>query len=165
MLFRSYARFIHMVLFDMGIVPEEEPFRTVIHQGMILNNGEKMSKSKGNTIDPDDYDPDELRFYLMFIGHYFDGGSWSDRNLVGVQRFIRRFIEWMKRDGSDVIDVDSFRDAIFDHTMYFKFNKVVSSFMTLLNEHKGKSLNIECREKLIGLIEIYMPGIRGKIVG
>ncbi|MPR13849.1 class I tRNA ligase family protein, partial [Microvirga tunisiensis] len=58
-----YTRFIHMALFDMGIVPQEEPFRKVIHQGVIRKDGAKMSKSKGNAVSPDDYDPDELRLY------------------------------------------------------------------------------------------------------
>ena len=62
---------------------------------MILNAGHKMAKSKGNAISPDDYDADELRLYLMFIGHYFDGGSWSDQNIKGIQRFIQRFAKWM----------------------------------------------------------------------
>jgi leucyl-tRNA synthetase len=65
---------------------EEEPFKKVIHQGMILNNGEKMSKTKGNVINPDDYQPSILRFYMMFIGHYFDGGSWDDKNINGITR-------------------------------------------------------------------------------
>ena len=76
-----YARFITMFLYDIGFIDFEEPFTKVIHQGMILNNGEKMSKSKGNVINLDSYDSDEIRFYLMFIGHYFDGGSWNDKNI------------------------------------------------------------------------------------
>ncbi len=158
-----YARFINMVLFDMGIVSEEEPFKKVIHQGMILNEGEKMSKSKGNTINPDDYDPDELRFYLMFIGHYFDGGSWSDKNMSGIQRFIRRMKEWFSRTGNDVMDVQKFTDTIFPYTEAFKFNKVVSSFMILLNENRTKNLTVECKEEITALLEIYMPSIRSKI--
>jgi leucyl-tRNA synthetase len=67
-----YARFVNMFLYDIGVVTEEEPFKRVIHQGMIVHQGEKMSKSAGNVINPDDYDADELKFYCMFIGHYFD---------------------------------------------------------------------------------------------
>lgn len=158
-----YTRFIHMFLYDIGVVPVEEPFKRLIHQGMILNNGEKMGKSKGNTIDPDKYDPDELRFYLMFIGHYFDGGSWSDERLSGVQRFIKRFKEWMNKTGEDTIDTKSFQDMVFKYTESFKFNKVVSSYMTLLNEHKNKSLTLENKKVLIDTLAIYMPGIKEKL--
>lgn len=79
-----YARFINMFLYDIGFIDFEESFKKVIHQGMILNNGEKMSKSKENVINPSDYVQRELRFYLMFIGHYFDGGSWDDKNIKGI---------------------------------------------------------------------------------
>jgi leucyl-tRNA synthetase len=158
-----YTRFIHMFLYDIGVVPVEEPFKRVIHQGMILNNGEKMGKSKGNTIDPDKYDADELRFYLMFIGHYFDGGSWSDERLSGVQRFIKRFKEWMNKTGEDTIDTGKFQDMVFKYTDAFKFNKVVSSYMTLLNEHKSKNLTPENKKVLIDTLAIYMPGIKEKL--
>jgi len=158
-----YTRFIHMFLYDLGIVPTEEPFKKVIHQGMILNNGEKMSKSKGNVIDPINYDSDELRFYLMFIGHYFDGGSWSDQNLSGVQKFIKRFKLWMSKTGTETLDFKSFESVILKHTENFKFNKVVSEYMTLLNKHKDKSLNVETKTQLINLLEIYMPDIKSKL--
>lgn len=153
-----YARFIHMFLYDLGIVSEEEPFRKVIHQGMILNDGEKMSKSKGNVINPDSYDQDELRFYLMFIGHYFDGGSWSDKNISGVRRFIARTKEWLSRTGEDSIDLDSFQSKIFSFTESFKFNRVVSEFMILVNQHRTKNLIPADKEKLVSLLKIYMPG-------
>jgi leucyl-tRNA synthetase len=153
-----HARFIHMFLYDLGIVSEEEPFRKVIHQGMILNDGEKMSKSKGNVINPDAYDQDELRFYLMFIGHYFDGGSWSDKNISGVRRFISRTKEWLSRTGEDSIDLDSFQTKIFSFTESFKFNRVVSEFMILVNVHRTKNLTANDRYKLISLLKIYMPG-------
>lgn len=158
-----YTRFIHMFLYDIGIVPVEEPFKKVIHQGMILNNGEKMSKSKGNVINPDKYDSDELRFYLMFIGHYFDGGSWSDERLSGVQRFIKKFTDWMNHQGNDTLDVDSFKTMVFNYTENFKFNKVVSSYMILLNENKHLNLTLKCRNELIDILQIYMPNIRSKI--
>ena len=155
-----YARFVHMFLYDIGVVPVEEPFKKVIHQGMILNDGEKMSKSKGNVINPDDYDQDELRFYLMFIGHYFDGSSWSDKNISGIRRFIGRFKEWMSREGSDTIDIEPFKEKIFNYTEAFKFNKVVSEFMTLVNNHRTKNITPEIKSELIEIIKIYMPGFK-----
>ncbi len=158
-----YARFITMFLFDIGFIDFEEPFNKVIHQGMILNNGEKMSKSKGNAVNLDNYDSDEIRFYLMFIGHYFDGGSWSDQNINGIRRFIAKMKEWMSRTGEDAIDIEKFKKQIFDYTESFKFNKVVSSFMILVNENKSKNLTDECKKELISILQIYMPNIYSKM--
>ena len=158
-----YARFINMFLYDIGVVPEEEPFKKVIHQGMILFEGEKMSKTKGNTVNPDDHDPDVLRFYLMFLGHYFDGGSWSDSSIQGIHRFVSKMKAWFSRTGNDDIDLDEFQETIFAYTESFKFNKVVSSFMILLNENKKKNLTEDCKGRIINLLEIYMPGIKNKL--
>lgn len=154
-----YARFVNMVLFDNGYVGCEEPFKKVIHQGMIIKDGEKMSKSKGNVVNPDDYDPDELRFYLMFINHYFDGGNWVDDNFKGITRFKNRFIEWMSREGDDTIDTETFEKMIDGYTMSFKFNKVVSEFMTFVNKNRTKNLNKETKNKLIKLLKCFMPSI------
>jgi leucyl-tRNA synthetase len=99
----------------------------------------------------------------MFIGHYFDGGSWSDENIIGIKRFINKMKTWLSKTGDDVIDIDSFKKTIFDFTDAFKFNKVISSFMILLNQNKNKSLSVECKEELIKLLEIYAPSIREKI--
>jgi leucyl-tRNA synthetase len=158
-----YIRFITMFLYDIGFIDFEEPITKLVHQGMILNGGEKMSKSKGNVVSLDGYDPDEIRFYLMFIGHYFDGGSWADENIIGIRRFINRMKTWLDKTGEETIDIESFKKTIFDFTDAFKFNKVVSSFMILLNQNKNKALTPECKEQLIQLIEIYMPGIQSKL--
>lgn len=152
-----YARFITMFLHDIGVIDFEEPFKKLVHQGMILNKGEKMSKSKGNTVNPDDYDPGELRFYLMFIGHYFDGGSWSDQNIMGIRRFISKWKEWMSQDGTETVDIDKFKKEVFGFTESFKFNKVVSSFMILLKQNKHKKLDQATRNKLNELLNIYIP--------
>jgi len=160
-----YSRFIHMFLYDIGVVPCEEPFKKLIHNGMILaGDGNKMSKSRGNVVNPDDYDSDIMRFYLMFISHFFDGGVWSDRNISGVERFVSRFSEWMSREGDDTIDVDQFRKRIFGYTESFKFNKVVSEWMTLLNRERSKSLTPVVKKELVDLIGIYMPGMPNRIL-
>lgn len=152
-----YARFICMVLYDEGIVNFEEPFKKVIHQGMILKDGEKMSKGRGNVISPDGYKPNELRLYLMFIGHYFDGGSWNDNNFKGIPRFIRRFSTWLDSEGTEEIDIESFKEKIFNFTEAFKFNKVVSEFMILYNSNKSKKLKKEQIQELKELFNIYAP--------
>ena len=159
-----YARFINMFLYDIGVVSEEEPFKRLIHNGMILNNGIKMAKSKGNTINPDNFDSDALRFYLMFIGHYFDGGQWSDQNIIGIERFVNKFKSWIQtKNGDDKIDIESFKNTIFKYTENFKFNKVVSEFMILLNKNKSKRISKYDKSKIIELLEIYMPNIKNKI--
>jgi len=150
-----YARFINMFLFDIGFVDFEEPFKKVIHQGMILNDGEKMSKSKGNVINPDNYDPKVLRFYLMFIGHYFDGGSWNDENMKGIERFFKRFELWTSVNGIDTVDIEKFKEQIFNYTDAFKFNKVVSSFMTFYNQNKKLRLTQQQNKEIIELLKIY----------
>lgn len=159
-----YARFITMFLHDIGFIDFEEPFIKVVHQGMILNQGEKMSKSKGNVISLDNYDSDEIRFYLMFIGHYFDGGSWNDQNINGIQRFIFKMKEWFSRTGGQEIDLTKFKTEIFNYTESFKFNKVVSSFMILLNQNKSQNITQNTKEEITKLLEVYMPSIRLKIL-
>jgi leucyl-tRNA synthetase len=89
-----YARFIHKFLRDLGLVNSDEPFKRLIHQGTITNQGAKMSKSKGNTVNPgafiDRYGTDVFRMYMMFMGPYRDGGDWSDKGITGVDRFAQQ---------------------------------------------------------------------------
>lgn len=152
-----YARFVHMFLYDIGAVPVLEPFKKVTHQGMITKDGHKMSKSVGNVVDPDKYDPRALRMYLMFIGPYTEGGDWNDRAIGGVEKFLRRFETWMSKHGDDAIDIDKFEAQLDRDTEAMKFNKVVSGFMILLNENKHKSLNKEQRARLSALLNNYAP--------
>jgi len=89
-----YARFVTMALKDFGYVSHEEPFKKLVHQGLITNKGAKMSKSKGNVVSPDDfvekYGSDVFRMYLMFMGPYTDGADWSDMGMKGIDRFVKR---------------------------------------------------------------------------
>jgi len=90
-----YARFWHKVLYDLGIVPTDEPFTRLFHQGLILGeDGEKMSKSRGNVANPDDiiarYGADTLRLYLMFLGPLEAMKPWSPRGIEGVYRFLQK---------------------------------------------------------------------------
>lgn len=155
-----YARFVHMFLYDLGIVPEEEPFRKVIHQGMITKDGNKMSKSKGNTVDPNVYNQDELRMYLMFIGHYFDGGDWSDKNIVGLTRFFNRMRNWLSVEGNECIDLAEFEKQLNYNVVNFKFNKVVSGFMEFFNKHKKLKVDRSTAKRIEELLRVFAPDFR-----
>ena len=89
-----YARFFAMALYDMGLIPFEEPFKRLVHQGIITNHGAKMSKSHGNVVNPekfvDQYGSDTFRMFMMFMGSYSDGGDWSDEGIAGIYRFVNR---------------------------------------------------------------------------
>jgi leucyl-tRNA synthetase len=90
-----YARFWHKVLFDLGVVPQSEPFKKLFHQGIILGeDGQKMSKSRGNVVNPDDiireYGADTLRLYLMFLGPLEAMKPWNPKGIEGVHRFLKK---------------------------------------------------------------------------
>jgi leucyl-tRNA synthetase len=99
-----YSRFWHKVLFDLGLVPESEPFRRLFHQGIILGeDGEKMSKSRGNVVSPDaivaSHGADTLRLYLMFLGPLEAMKPWNPRGIEGVHRFLQKV--WRECVGED----------------------------------------------------------------
>jgi len=139
-----YARFWHRFLYDIGLVPTKEPFKKRVAHGMILgNNGEKMSKSKGNVVNPDDmikeYGTDALRCYEMFIGDYEKEASWNEQGLKGCRKFIDRIIKL----GEKLISKDEYSlEILFNQTIKkvsddldnMKYNTAVSSLMILLNE-------------------------------
>ncbi len=89
-----YSRFFAKVAKDAGYLQAEEPFSRLTHQGIILNHGERMSKSKGNVVAPEPvlerYGSDVLRCFLMFSGDYTQGGDWSEAGITGIERFIAR---------------------------------------------------------------------------
>lgn len=91
-----YARFVIKALYDADLLHFDEPFQRLLHQGTITKDGAKMSKSRGNTVSPDefidDYGSDIFRMYLMFMGPYEDGGDWSDKGIVGINRFVNRLM-------------------------------------------------------------------------
>ncbi len=101
-----YARFWHKVLFDLGLVPQAEPFQKLFHQGIILGeDGVKMSKSRGNVVNPDDiiqtYGTDSLRLYLMFLGPLEAMKPWNPKGIEGVHRFLRKiWRECLTEDGT-----------------------------------------------------------------
>jgi leucyl-tRNA synthetase len=148
-----YARFINMVLFDEGYSPVEEPFKRVFHQGMITKSGMKMSKSKGNTVDISQYNPDELRMYLMFIGPYAEGGDWQEANLKGITRFLTKVKSWLDTYGQDEIDVDAFEKQMDSDFENLRFNKVISNWMILIKSNKTKVLT---RQQCLRLRKLFL---------
>lgn len=155
-----YARFIHYFLFDLGVVSQEEPFNKVIHQGMITRNGAKMGKSKGNALNPDDYDSDELRMFLMFLGPYADGGDWNDKGIVGIRRFLGRMKTWLNQSGADIVEIQGLKDSIRGHLISWKVNKIISAFMTFYNENKNKNISTADANEIVELLKIFAPGFR-----
>ena len=145
-----YARFWNQFLYNIGLVPNKEPFKTRVAHGMILGeNGVKMSKSLGNVINPDDivntYGADTLRAYMMFMGDYEKEVSWSMNGLKGCQRFIERVIRLSEKViAGDQYSIDM--EGIINRTIKkvtedinaMKFNTAVSAMMILSNEYEEK---------------------------
>jgi len=153
-----YARFITKFLSDIGYITFDEPFKKLIHQGMILGpDGNKMSKSLGNTISPLEYDPQLLRMYLMFINHYFEGGKWQDNGYKGCEKFRNRFNTWISNTNSEGIkDFDrifnEFKIRVINYFELWKTNKVVSEWMIFYNSHKNFNLS---KEQSLQLLEFF----------
>lgn len=146
-----YARFICKFLFDLGYINFDEPFKQVIHQGMILgSDGEKMSKSKGNVINPINYEPQLLKMNLMFINHYFEGGKWQDSAYKGVEKFRNRLFTWFDSaiDKEKCIITSEFKKTIIKHFESWKTNKVVSEWMIFYNNNKNTIPSTEDAKEL-----------------
>ena len=146
-----YARFWVQFLYNIGLVPNKEMIWTRVSHGMILgSNGEKMSKSKGNVINPDDivneFGADTLRVYEMFIGDYQQDASWSTDSLKGCSKFVDRIIKLgEKLNGSNEFSKDT--EILMNQTIKkvtddlenIKYNTAVSALMILLNELEKKA--------------------------
>ena len=142
-----YARFFTKALKSLGLVKFNEPFLRLFNQGTIIAGGTKMSKSKGNVINPDDYvetvGADIVRMYLMFLGPWEQGGDWTDTGINGINRWVNRIWELMQRDSnalsSNVESSDSKRklhqtiEKVYNHLDRFKFNTAIASLMELSN--------------------------------
>jgi leucyl-tRNA synthetase len=155
-----YARFIHKFLRDLGYTKSNEPFLNLIHQGTITNQGAKMSKSKGNVVNPDDftikYGSDVFRLYLMFMGPYEMGGDWSDKGISGTDRFVQRTYELFNKfpkilqdtpskSAYDIAGLNEDEKVVYrkvnqtikkfeEEIDNFRFNTAIASLMELLNE-------------------------------
>ncbi|MSP92168.1 MAG: leucine--tRNA ligase [Myxococcales bacterium] len=141
-----YARFWHKVLFDAGVVPTDEPFQRLVNQGMILGeDGEKMSKSRGNVINPDtvlvEFGADAFRLYEMFMGPLEAVKPWSTHGLHGMRRFLNRVHTlYDKPIGTGAPDDATLRlchkliRKVGDDTRALRFNTAIAAMMAALNE-------------------------------
>ncbi len=175
-----YARFWHKFLYDQGIVSCKEPFKKLFHQGMILgSNGEKMSKSRGNVINPDDvveqYGADSLRLYEMFMGPLEASLPWSDTGLDGAKRYLDRVYRLFTED-SFVSKFTNENDGKLDYVYNFtvkkvtsdfenlQFNVAISQLMVLTNEfYKAEKLYIPYLEGFVKMLACVAPHLGEEI--
>lgn len=173
-----YARFFTKALRDMGYLNFDEPFKKLIHQGMILGpDGEKMSKSKGNTISPDEYiekyGSDVLRVYLMFAFSYIDGGPWNEEGVKAIDRFLNRVYRLIEEyDNNKSEEKYDEVDYILNNTIKnirtdiekFQMNTSIARIMEYVNiltkySSEGKIIPIYYLEQLVILLAPFAPHI------
>lgn len=171
-----YARFWHKFLYDIGVVKCKEPFKKLFHQGMILGaNGEKMSKSRGNVVNPDDviaeFGADTLRLYEMFMGPLEASLPWSTNGLEGSKRYLDRVYRLFSEDNlkNKIVETNSHElDYIYNFTVKkvtddyenLQFNTAISQLMILTNEfYKAKTIYKEYAEGFIKMLDCVAPFI------
>ena len=171
-----YSRFWHKFLYDIGVVPTKEPYKKRTSHGMILGeNGEKMSKSRGNVVNPDEivreFGADTLRLYEMFIGDFEKAAPWSSSSIRGCRRFIDRV--WAMQD--KLLPGDGIRPAlevpvnrtvrkVSDDIEGLKFNTAIAAMMALMNEfdQNGGATRGEYRTLLL-LLDSFVPHMAEEI--
>lgn len=167
-----YSRFWNKFLYDIKLVPTSEPYKKRIAHGIILgSDGQKMSKSRGNVISPDEiiekYGADSLRAYIMFIGPYDQESAWNIAGLQGVYRFLNRVwnnIDKVKSDHEDsdtvLIKLNQVIKGVTEDLESFQMNTVISKLMELNNTfEKEKSVSKESFEKFLILLSAPCPHI------
>lgn len=172
-----YARFWHKVLFDLGLVPTNEPFQKLVNQGMILGaDGHKMSKSLGNVVNPDDivYEQgaDTLRLYEMFMGPLEAEKAWNTEGVDGARRFIDRIYR-MYNGAVEIVEEETPElDMVYNQTIKkvtgdfetMGYNTAISQFMIFVNEaYKNKKMNRQQAEGFIKLISPIIPHIANEM--
>ncbi len=166
-----YSRFWHKFLYDIGVVPTKEPYAKRTSHGMILGeNGEKMSKSRGNVVNPDEivdqYGADTMRLYEMFIGDFEKAAPWNSDSIKGCKRFIERF--WNLQE--TVIDGDTYSEAleplmhktikkVTEDIDNLKCNTAIAAMMTLVNEMASKGVNKAELKTLTILLNPFAPHV------
>lgn len=175
-----YARFWHRFLYDINVVPTKEPFYKIINQGMILGeDGEKMSKSKGNIINPDEiietHGADALRLYEMFMGPLTASMPWNDEKLNGIRKWLDRVYRlYTETDKLDIQKIDNYndvnKDLIYQYHLFIKkvtenlenqqFNIAISNMMVFINEvYKIKQFYPEFMKNFLIVLSTFAPHI------
>ncbi|WP_323704531.1 leucine--tRNA ligase [Mammaliicoccus sp. Dog046] len=173
-----YARFWHKVLYDIGVVPTKEPFQKLYNQGMILGEGnEKMSKSKGNVVNPDDivrsHGADTLRLYEMFMGPLDAAIAWSENGLDGSRRFLDRVWRLLVTEEGELsskvtTDQTPQLDKVYNQTVKkvtedfntLNFNTAISQMMVFINDcYKQDQINKSYVEGFVKLLSPIAPHI------
>ncbi|CAI8279995.1 MAG: Leucine--tRNA ligase [Opitutia bacterium UBA7350] len=173
-----YARFWHLVLYDLGVVSAPEPFKKLFHQGIILGeDGEKMSKSRGNVVNPDTiiqaYGADALRLYLMFLGPLEASKPWNTKGIEGIARFLRKVWRLIVNEDGSLHPVDSAEiDAESMRTLHatikkvsedyeaLSFNTAISQMMICVNQlTKEAALDCNSSETFLKLLAPLAPHI------
>ncbi len=171
-----YSRFWHKFLYDIGVVPTSEPYAKRTSHGMILGeNGEKMSKSRGNVVNPDDivneYGADTMRLYEMFIGDFEKAAPWSQASIRGCRRFVERYwnLQNILIDGDTIrpeLEV-SFQKAIKkvgEDIENIKFNTAIAALMALINDISNvKSINKEELRVFSILLNPFAPHVTEEV--
>lgn len=179
-----YARFWNMVLYDLGVVPNEEPFQRLYNQGLILKDHDKMSKSKGNVVNPDDvideYGADSLRMYEMFMGPLDASIDWDDNGPASTKKFLDRVWRLFVNDldlksipQENIVDEnDGTLDKIYNETVKkvtedfddLHFNTAISQLMVFINAaQKTKTIPKDYAEGFITLLAPIAPHMMEEI--
>ena len=175
-----YARFWHRFLYDIKVVPTKEPFQRIINQGMIIGeNGEKMSKSKGNIISPNDiietHGADALRLYEMFMGPITSSLPWNNNGLSGTRKWLDRVYRYYFEIEKEIIDhKDLDSKLISDWNLFIKnfsenienmqFNLAISQMMIFINNiYKVKQISFEILEGFLILFSLFSPHLAEEI--
>ena len=166
-----YSRFWHKFLYDIGVVPTKEPYQKRTSHGMILGqNGEKMSKSRGNVVNPDEivdqYGADTMRLYEMFIGDFEKAAPWNRDSIKGCKRFVERFwnLQEIVKDGNEYSPQ---LEALMHKTIKkvsedidnLKCNTAIASMMTLVNEMYAKGVNKAELRDLTIILNPFAPHV------
>ncbi|MCH8748324.1 leucine--tRNA ligase [Patescibacteria group bacterium] len=165
-----YARFWHKVLYDEGVVLEEEPFVKLRNVGLLMGpDNQKMSKSRGNVIVPDDivqkYGADALRVYEMFIGPFNQSAAWSSDGIAGIHRFLARVFRWYERELPEVDEAQELTlvaqrtiARVTDSIEQFRFNTGVAALMEMLNELEAQpQVSADTKKIFLLLLSPYAP--------
>ncbi|MBZ9572324.1 leucine--tRNA ligase [Patescibacteria group bacterium] len=172
-----YARFWTKVLYDAGLIKFKEPFLKLRNQGLILApDGQKMSKSRGNVISPDEflekYGADTFRLYEMFMGPFKEAISWNIKGIIGIRRFLERVWKLVENQKSIVLaKEDKELEKLIHKTIKkvtedienFRFNTAISSLMILVNNLQGKNYGIWHLKSLFLLLAPFAPHITEEI--